>query len=218
MESAKYLFVIILFLFPVQLEAQSANIPADNELWTGFTLKKKLNKQLRINLDQQVRFNNNFSDIKNAFVEGGLRYKPSRYFYFTPQIRYTFNNFERNSIRFSFDATGKYDFNKSIFELYSRGRLQLTRVTYTGELKTYLRGQFGGEVEVAKWCKVFAEYEGFFKLTDEAEFHQHRGGVGTDFRLNKNTDLKLFFQLDRSVNVKKPSEQRIVSATFSFDL
>ena len=59
-----------MLLFHSDVSAQSE----DFELWKGIELKKAWGKDLTFSFEEQVRLNNNVSQFKSAFVDGGVRY------------------------------------------------------------------------------------------------------------------------------------------------
>lgn len=66
----KKILISFLFLLPFFAQAQDGT-----GLWTGIGVEKKINKKLSLNLNTQVRFNDNISYAKTYLGEIGLGYQ-----------------------------------------------------------------------------------------------------------------------------------------------
>lgn len=212
MKFCKYRILVLLFcLGSIALNAQkSAPKVVDNQLWLGVEFRKELNDKFRVDIEQQTRLNNNWKDVKATFFEVGIRYKPLSFLVIKPQFRYLWMVNNRNRYRISVDATTRYKFDAMPLKLYYRARFQNATVVYTGEHITALRNLVGAEYKLAKWITPYAETEWFYRFNSKNEFRVFRYTFGAELRLNKNMDVKVYFQSDAERNVKIPVQQNVV--------
>lgn len=203
---------MIISLFAWGTNAQST----DNELWAGYTLRFKLNKKLRFDLEQQTRTNDNFGGLKSAFVETGVKYRIKKWISLKPQWRYTIVANGRNRSRLSLDANLKWEFKKLKLTPKYRMRFQNTTVSYTGEFITILRNQLTLGYNWTKLVDPYVEYENFYRFNFKNETRVHRYTAGLEWKLNKKAALKTVYQVDQEVNVSAPDRQNIVAILFGY--
>lgn len=188
------------------------------ELWSGYTLKYKINQKYRLELEQQARTTSGLQDLRSAFAELGLRYKITDYLNLKPQLRYTLRNQDRNEVRMSLDCNVSHNFKDWRLKPKYRFRFQSTQVSYTGQNITILRNQLELLYNLSKPADPYMEYENFYRLNSKNEVRTHRYTMGIDWRINKRTDLKTYVRRDQEVNVKNPERQNVVGVELSFDL
>ncbi len=209
-----YLVLVCSILIVFSAYGQSES----SELWSGYTLKFKINKKWRAELEQQIRATDQLQGIRSAFAEMGVRYKITDYLNLKPQLRYSVNNGQRNEFRFSLDANVEWNFKEWNLRPKYRFRFQNTTVDYTGENKTLLRNQFELSYNLSRPVDPYVEYENFYRLNLKNEVRNHRYTFGLEWKLNKDIDLKTFIRADREVNIKRPDKQNILGLELSFDL
>ncbi|MDB3907290.1 DUF2490 domain-containing protein [Crocinitomicaceae bacterium] len=205
----------LLFLIPIKSWSQDLNTRG-NELWTGISIKYKLNKKLQFNLDQQVRMSQNMQAIRSSFFEFGARYKWNKYVSTKVQYRYTIRNEQRNVNRFTVDAIAKWKWKSADLKFSYRTRFQHAMVVYTGQPFTYLRNRLRMSYYGFKRLEPFLSYENFFKFNFHNEFRGNRYVLGCDVKLNKQMDLTLIYGIDQEMNTKNPTSRNIFSAVLSY--
>ncbi len=69
--------IILVMLCVISIAAYSQERPRQEgtELWMGATLKMKVYKKLRLDVEQQLRLEDHESGFDQTFTEVGLRYK-----------------------------------------------------------------------------------------------------------------------------------------------
>lgn len=209
------LAIPLLLLLPLKSWSQDLNT-RDNELWTGISLKYKLNKKVQFSLDQQVRMSQNMRAVRSNFFEFGARYKWNKYLSTKFQYRYTIRNDQRNVNRYTLDNTFKWKWKKADLKFAYRNRIQHAKVVYTGQPFTYLRNRVRLSYYGFKKIEPFVSYENFFKLIDHNEFRGNRYVAGADIRLKKELDLTLMYGVDQEINTKNPSSRNIFSAVITY--
>lgn len=204
-------------LFVVYLMSYSAQVTAtDNELWTGGTYKLGINKKVRVEFEEQFRFNNNFSSYNNNFTELRLRYKFNKHFAVKGNLRHTIRYKDFNKRRFSIDVY--YNWEKKSFPLRFQYRLRLqdSKVFQTGKKTDYLRNKFSLEYNLTKLVDPFVAYEIYYRFNQKNEFRVSRITMGLNWKLNKQIDLSTYYRYQRDINIKRPQAQHIIGLMFSY--
>ena len=207
---------LFILLFGVAFSALAQESTRNvNELWTGFSLKYKLDKKYTFSLEQQTRTTDNLNNIKSNFFELGVKRKFNKVLSAKFQYRYTIRSEKRNVNRFSLDGNAKWKLKKPNLSLNYRMRMQHSNVVYTGEPFTFLRNKFQVEYNLSKLVDPYAGYEMFF-LFQENEPAVNRYTIGLNWRLNKELELKSFLRIDKELNKKKPEQQNVFALLLSY--
>lgn len=216
----KYLLNVIclILVFSFIGFGQTTENPRDNELWTGITLKYKLNKKWQFDLEQQARIHQNFQAIRSNFFELGAQYKWNKFISTKLQYRYTFRNEQRNVNRFTLDNNVKWKWKKPDLKFDYRLRAQHAMVVFTGQSFTYLRNRISVSYYGFKKIEPFLSYESFYKFIDHNEFRGNRYLLGCDVQINKKLDLTLMLGIDQEINTKNPDSRNIYGITLSYKI
>ena len=221
-------FFSLLFIFVCTVANAQVDKPESGELWSGATFKWKLNKKLKLQIEEQVRVWENLGSIKGSFTEIGAEYELFKDFEIAGRYRFTIvpNSFADDAIeksafnrsRFSLDL--KYELDKKGFplSLSYRQRIQDTRELYTDYKITYWRNRFSLEWEATDDITPFFEYESFYRFNTKNEFRGNRYSLGIDWRINKEMDLSTFYRIDQQINTKVNSRENIVGIMYSYTL
>ena len=211
---------IILLLLGFNLKSQDLIYDESNvsEVWSGFTLKKKLSKKLTLNLDDQIRINAGIKEVRVNFMEVGLKYKVYKNLSVKVQYRYSLRTNLRNTKRISFDVSNKWKIKRLKLELKYRARFQNAIVEYTGQNITYGRNQFSISYKINKKWSPYTSYESFFKFNDNKEFRSNRYNLGIEYTVNKRLSWNGFIQYDQELNVKNPVSRSVIGVLLVYKL
>jgi len=124
--------------------------PTDFELWTGASVKLKLNKRFKVDVEQQVRFNDTISSLKKTFTELGLKYQMNKSIAFKVNYRFVIRPTKSNQNRISLDAYYHWDKKKFPLSFDYRLRFQNTKNSILGENFTYLRNKLSLKYNLTK--------------------------------------------------------------------
>lgn len=210
--------VMALCLIGAPVYAQETERTEGTELWMGATLKMKLAKKWRLDIEQQLRLEDHESGFEQTFTELGLRYKITDYFDVKGQYRYAFTDEEHNEGRWSIDLGYEYDINNFPLDIGYRLRFQDEKVAWTGEKKTYIRQRLTLDYNLSKLVDPEFEYEWFYKFNNDYEFRRNRYTFSLQWKLSKEAELVTFFRMEDEYNVKKPDRTFIVGLAYSYDL
>lgn len=211
----RILLIIILTGLTTSIIAQKST---DTELWTGGELKLRLTKKLKVDVDEQFRFNDTISSFKAALTEIGLKYKLDKGFSLKGNFRFARRSNKSNRNRFSLDVN--YDWDKKEFPLSIEYRLrfQNTSDASLGKNFTYVRNRIGLDYNLSKLVDPFLFYELYFRLNGKNEFRVTRFTFGLDWKMTEQLDLTTYYRIDSDINVKKPKKQNIIGVMLSYDL
>jgi len=158
-------FVVLMttLLLPLTFQAQT-DVSLDPELGAraSFTLDKKLARGLHLRLDEEVRFDNNFSSFDRLHTTLSLRYKPVNnlrlgvgYALITP---YSSSNSAFKNIRHRMMVDASYGYRFGDWRLSLKERLQMT--VRTGDFNEYQNPQ----MLLALKSRLMLQYKGMQQL------------------------------------------------------
>ena len=167
---------LIAFLGIVILISSSAmGQISDDQLWTGAKLRLRMNKKLRFDIEEQVRFNNDISRLNVTFTEGSILYEITKRISIKGNFRYIYDPESHNALRYSGDLA--YDWSKKGFPLDLKYRLRFQRRVeeHTRDIDSYFRNKFSADYNLSKLVDPFIAYESYFKLDYINKFTVNRG-------------------------------------------
>lgn len=207
------LCLCVALLFQSNLSAQSE----DFELWKGIELKKAWGKKLTFSFEEQVRLNNNVSQFKSAFLDGGVRYELLKQARISLGYRYTVRLRSVNQ-RLYTDLSLKLDkkwliepaFRLRYQEDYEVGDLTERSVRPKLSLKTGI-----------KPLKLDLSLAGelFYELTHEgSDFNRYRLGLGLSRPLANQSSVTINYLFQEEFNVRNPLTSSVISLSYSIIL
>ena len=190
---------------------------SDNQLWTGATLKFRINKKLRFDIEEQARFNNDISRLNVTLTEGSILYELANRISIKGNFRYYYDPNSHNALRYSGDLS--YDWSKKGFPFDFKYRLRFQRLIeeHTRESESYIRNKFSADYNLSKLVDPFIAYESYFKLNYINQFTVSRYIVGLEWRLFKNVDLETFFMYEDEFGEKNPEINKVYGLGLTYD-
>lgn len=200
-------------LFQSNLSAQSE----DFELWKGIELKKAWGKKLTFSFEEQVRLNNNVSQFKSAFLDGGVRYELLKQARISLGYRYTLRP-RSVSQRLYTDLALKLD-KKWLIEPAFRLRYQENyKVGDLAERTVRPKLSFKTDIKSLKLDLSFAG-ELFYELSHEGnDFNRYRLGLGLSRPLANQSSVTLNYLFQEEFNVRNPLTSSVLSLSYSIIL
>ena len=182
--------VLVCFYFLLLIGSLVSNAQ-DTELWTSAEVRYKVEKNLRLDFSEGVRFNQNIGAYKSNLLELGARYKISKIIAIRAAYRYTIATSDRsNGQRISVSANIKKKWNRIIFGLRSKYQYDFEFSLNNGS--TLTRNKLSARYDPRKspWShSVFAEF--FTPFSDISNLEQLRLGAAVNYDFNKRTSLGL---------------------------
>lgn len=224
----KILRSIIIVVIPIFGFGQTTPDLTQGEVWLGTSYKLKFENKLTVQLEEQIRLDNDIDRLKKSFTELSLGYEVFKDFEVGFKYRFSIfpNSFAENAIdrsafnisRISIDASYELDKKGFPLSLEYRTRFQDAKEHYTGQKITFWRNKFTLEWEASKNITPFIEYENFYRLNRKNEFRQNRYTAGIEWRINKEMDLSTFYRVDEETNKKLNGRQNIIGIMFSYSM
>ncbi len=223
MEIQKNKFLIFLFISFFALAAKAQ--VNDAGLWTSVNLEKEITKKLSVSLSEEVRMNENISEVGTIFTDFGINYKVNKYIRLGAYYRYINKRQVDDSYserhRYYFDLTlrGKY----RLFTLSFRTRFQsqYADIYSSPEGKTaenYSRNKLSLKYDLNKKIGFFASYEIYTPLRsyDQVFKDNTRYNFGLEYSFNKMHSIDLSYLIQQESNVKKPWTDYIICLGYNF--
>jgi hypothetical protein len=199
----------------------------DAQLWTSVSAEAKIVKKLTANVAQEVRLNENITEVGTIYTDLGLEYKVNKHFQFS--LNYRFVEKRRSDDYYSFRTRIyidlKYDKKIKPFQIHFRSRIQneladIGRAADGGIPEYYLRNKL--TVKLDKWKKLspFVSVELFSPLEDEYKglFDEIRSSAGIDYDLSKHHKVELFYMIQQEMNVSRPETDFVLGLGYAFKL
>lgn len=216
---------ILFFLIHQTVLSQDEN---DFETWSSIGVEYKVNKRLSLGLEEQLRLENNSSEIDAYFTQFSTSYKVWGNFSLGGGLRYINKNDNQgkiqgyeNHFRYQIDAGYKHKLNK--FSLKYRFRYQNKNelgvsVEEGDEVKQYLRFKTALGYNISDWkLDPKLSFEVYKQLDVEGDgFNKLRWTLSTGYKFKKMGELKLFYRIEKELNVSIPSTISILGLKYVY--
>lgn len=201
----------------------------DAGLWTSVTLEKKFTQRLDLSFTEELRFNENITELGTIFSDIGLGYKLGKDNLLGISFNYRFisrrqlNDSYSQRNRYYTDITVKKGFGMIVPILRTRFQWQKNDL-FSGEDNApdiHMRNKLTLKYDPGKQFKPFVSAEIFTQLN-------HRSGnllndnvryaAGVDYDINEHHAFGIGYMLDREMNVKNPRYSYIVTLGYKLTL
>ena len=213
-------FLAILYSFPIL--AQNTDL----EFWPGAQLNYNFSKEFRFSGEQQLRLdhlNQNNLHFKTTFTNLALRYRISKYIRIRANYRFIIRQTNAGNIRIRQRIAGDLlvRYRKKKFPLRFGYRLRY-QVLYRGQGRNprkFIRNKLAITYNASKTVGPFVAGELYYRIRNKPnEFQKYRLLLGLDIRLNKKSDLNLFYLYQREINVNNPALDHVIGMGYSYTL
>ncbi len=193
------------------------------------SLSKKFNSYIKLDLEQELRFDRNFSSLKRSgtMVGGEFTILPgtlsAELDYFLFYRRATANTYEFTH-RFAAGLVGTYHLGDFIFKLRTRAQSTLLDGEHPENKfnpKYVWRNRLAVEYPIANTAFTpHVSAESFTPLSgsNNAFFVRYRLIAGTKYKLNKASSLNGYLRFDQAVNVVSPTNILYIAIGYHYDL
>jgi hypothetical protein len=199
----------------------------DAGLWTSISIETKVSKKLSAGLTQELRFNENISELGTAFTDVGLSFKVSKRLQIAANYRFT----QKHRIDGNYNLKQrlyidvKYAKKIKPFQITLRSRLQdeYSQPAHSADDGTpqhHVRNKLNIEWDLDKPYKPYLSVELFSPLNYPREylFDNIRGAAGIEYALTKKQKIDLFYMVQEELNVSRPEIDFIIGIGYSFKL
>lgn len=215
-------FVLILVSSGLQAQTNDAG------LWLGLKLEKKVHNWAGLALSQEMRFNENISELGTAFTE--LSYSTGWHSNFNGGIAYRF--IQKRQVDDSYEIRHRYFLELSYRYKFSRAWSLTLRERFQNQYKDINRMSEGITKDYSLRSKMSLKYNPIKKLTLDAscelfyqlnnpdgnEIDNLRYGLGAEYKLTKKQSTEVFFLIDQEIHVNDPWTSYVIGLGYSIEL
>ena len=201
----KRVILIFLALAPIICIGQENN----EDLWSGLGTKMSFSKKIRIDLEHQVRFQNDFKEYNYTFTEIGFNYKPIKNFRANGNYRHMY--YERGlRHRYALEAHYTLKPQSSKFYFHIRERFQSFVWNDNNSSTSNIRNLFTLGYKLNALAKVYTTQEWFYRLDKVNGFRTYRGTLGVTWNFSKKLMLMTYYSYQKTINTSTNKINQII--------
>ena len=194
----------------------------DFETWSSVGLNYKVNKKLKLSLNEQLRLKDNSSTIDEYFTQVSAKYQLVKGLSFGLGLRFIKENDDQgkiqgyeNHFRWNTDLEYKHEIKR--FEMKYRVRYQNKKERDTEDLSSSnFRIKAGTKYNIKDWkLDPTFSVELFNGISSEEGFNKIRLTLGTKYETKKIGDFGVFFRMQKDLIGTYPKTTNI--AGFKYD-
>ncbi len=219
-------FCIILLLF-CTFTVSFAQVN-DFELWSGVQLRKKITKKLRVSFEEEIRFNENISDIKKFYSEISLSYRLNKYIRFAARYRFTENktllSYYSTRHRIMADISLRYRISRLTVAYRARYQTKYIDI-YSSETgfvpQNHSRNKLSLKYNIRKNpVSPFISSELYYQLNNPEgnRLDKLRNTAGFEYNINKKNSFDIYFRIQQQINVNNPVKSYIIGVGYFYML
>ena len=198
----------------------------DAGLWTSVAIEKKLSKQFTIGIAEEVRLNENITQVGTIQTDLGFDFKPVKNlsfgFYYRFSQKRQEDGFYTPRHRGYVNAAFKHSANKFTLGLRERFQRQYTGInrSETGNVPDdYLRNKLTLQYEAAEKIAPYVSGETFHPLnTDKPFLDNVRVAAGVEYAFDKRSALDVYYMVNRELNAKDPVTDYVVGVGYKLSI
>ena len=203
---------LVLTLFVVVAAPRSAL--ADAQLWTEGGIGFDVTKRLTLGASQSLRFDNDVSQLKSAFLQTKLRFAVNKFVRVGGGYRYYMDRGGVRAQRGFLNLDLRYRKKKAPWRLGFRSQLQST-LPENGTSIDYWRNRAGGSYAVSKNVSPFVSLELFY-ATDQSEFRRYRIMAGASVDVARHWSVEAAYVFQSDINQNNPERDHVLSLELSY--
>lgn len=221
--------ILIVALMLVKTGFSQSEDTKDLENWSAINLKYKLNKKWSFELEEQLRLDDNISEVSEYITEIGTQYSISKKIDIGAGLRYIRENDNEGNIQgyenhFRFHIDASYKHKIDAFSLKYRVRYQnKNELGVSAEGGDYAKQNIRFKTSVAydikNWKldpKFSAEIYNHIEEGEDNGFSKYRLTLGTDYKIKKFGKIGLFYRIQKELNVDIPKTTKIIGLKYSY--
>jgi len=185
----------------------------DQQSSLAIVLKKDLPRGFDLDFLHDLRSKEDNSTLKKSITELGLTYKLTKYLRLGTAYRYSIY-----PDKFSERGSAHVLLSFKTGPLTHRARLKFQRDEASDALsQDYLRYRYTLRHKRIYGYRPFIDLENFRHL-EESEDEKRRLDIGFNKKLNKRTNLELYYRFQEELNVKNPKSVRLLGLKFVIEI
>ena len=231
MELIKVRYTACLLLLATTFGFSQSEDYSDLESWSSLGLKYEPNKKWSFELEEQLRLDENMSEISEYFTQLETKYALTKKFDLGLGIRYIRENDNEgniqgyeNHLRFNADAYYTHKINDLKFKYRLRYQMKNELGVSSSEgdyTKKYLRLKAAVEYDFKNWKldpKFSAEIFNRFKNGDVDQYNKYRLTFGTDYKIKNLGKIGLQYRIVKGIDVDIPETTHIIGLKYTYTI
>ncbi len=197
----------------------------DAGLWASINLEKKLSKKVSLQFSEELRFNENITELGAIFSEISGEYRYNKMFSISAGYRFT----QRRKVDDSYSIRHRYMINLNVKNKIGQFSTNV-RVRYQSQFKdvqssedgmvpdNYLRTKLSVKYELGKKYTPFISGELFFNVNrpDGILMDNYRIAAGVDYEFSKRSSVELGYQIDSEIQVANPWTSYVITLGWNY--
>lgn len=206
-------------LFCVNVFAQNLKTVEDFESWSSIGLRYDPSDKISLELEEQVRFNENSSKLGQYFTQMNISYDLTKSFQVSGAYRWiTSKEYDKEvttdekSNRYHVGMSFKHDINRTTISYRLRYQNK-SFIDSDNSNNQFLRFRTRVKYNIRDWkldpslsAEIYNEVGG--------EFSKYRLTLATDYRIKKVGKIKVFFRFIKELNKKLPKSTTVAGLSF----
>lgn len=198
----------------------------DFETWTSATLNYKVNKKLKLSLNEQLRLKDNSSTIDAYFTQFTVKYDLIKGFNLGLGARYIRKNDDQgkvqgyeNHFRWQTDLTYKHKLNRFTLKYRARYQNKDELGITTDSVKTNFRLKMSSTYNIKDW-KLDPTLSGelFNGLSSNEGFNKFRLTLGTKYSTKNAGEFGLFYRMEKELIGENPKTTNIMGLKYAYTI
>ena len=185
----------------------------EDEFWSGIEIKKKITSKIKLDLGQQIRMKDHWSQFHKTFTNISLTYKGFSIVELSGGYRYIIYK-NKEKYRLNFDS--KIEINTKYSPSF-RIRLEQESELNKEPEKLVIRNKFSFSEPISMRSMPYISYEIFHSLGDGLfSYNQFRIGFGFKYEFVKNQSIKLFYTYEKNLGKKEIIDTNICGLKYGY--
>lgn len=216
-------FFSVLFFIPLVLQAQVN----DAGLWTSISLEKKLTKKWSLHFSEELRFNENISELGTAYSELTGEFRLNKILSISAGYRFILkrqvDDFYSTRHRYLVNVNVKNKFGTVSSNFRARFQSEYTDINSSDDgivPVNYLRTKLSLKYNTSKKYIPYISGETFFHLNgpEGVLMDALRIGAGVEYEFSKRSSIEIGYLIDREIQVNDPLTGYIILAGWNYIL
>lgn len=217
----KVLIFLFVVSFTIPLHAQNN----DACLWLGLNIEKNITRSFIFNISQEVRMNENISELGSFLTDAGFTYKINKLFKISANYRFInkrqIDDFYSKRHRYYFDLTFRKKIKPFIMQFRTRFQSQYEDI-YSSDNgfipSNYSRNKLTLKLDLDKKFAPYINTEIYIPLNKKDNLiyiDNTRFSSGVEYEINRVHSFDIFYMIQKEFNVPKPETDFIIGINYN---
>lgn len=210
----RYILLITLFFGSIASSfAQDIKVTNDLLTWYGLGLNKEITKSLQLDIEKEFRLNNNGTELYKHLTYTNLYYEPLNHFYFGLALKFIRDKNKQDVFEdeYTHIVQAMYKNKLNQFEYALRTRFE-QNTNKLFQLQNNEESSYTIRQKIKVGYKLnnsdFKPYIGselfYNNSSDESGLDKIRFDVGTNYKINPNNKVKVYYRIERELTKDNP--------------